>query len=167
VELRVTAFWDRVDQRGADECWPWQAGLTASGYGSLNKRTWGESVAHRLAWRLANESAIPDGMFICHHCDNPPCCNPAHLFLGTAQDNMRDRNAKGRAAPKVGRLNGRAILTEDQVREIRRVYRRGHKSRQGDPRSIPMLARKYGVSESAVRLVVNGQHWRHLEHVDA
>ena len=155
-------FWAKVDRRGPDECWLFVGARTHSGYGSLNKRVWGEGVAHRLAWRLATGRVIPEDMLVCHTCDNPPCCNPAHLFLGTQGDNARDRNAKGRAASKVGRLNGRALLTETDVREIRRVYRRGHKSRAGDSRSCVGLARRFGVSEDAIREVVKGRHWQHV-----
>jgi hypothetical protein len=155
-------FWAKVERRGPDECWPFLGARSCSGYGSLNRRTWGEGIAHRLAWRLTNDRAIPENTLVCHRCDNPPCCNPAHLFLGTQGDNARDRNAKGRAASKVGRLNGRALLTEVDVREIREVYRRGHRSRAGDPQSCVGLARRFGVSEDAIRRIVKGRNWQHI-----
>jgi hypothetical protein len=160
TEAMAAAFWSRVDVGRRDVCWLFLGGRTHGGYGALNRNVWGESVAHRLAWRLASKNRIPEGMQICHHCDNPPCVNPSHLFLGTPKDNMQDRNAKGRAASKIGELNGRARLTAEDVAYIRRVYRPGHKSRQGDPRAIPALARRFGVSQSAVRLAVQGKHWR-------
>jgi hypothetical protein len=87
-------FWSKVDIRAADDCWPWRGTTTGkTGYG----RAWrgpGWAAAHRLAWELTHGST-PDG-FVCHKCDNPPCCNPAHLFVGTHTDNMRDMFAKGR-----------------------------------------------------------------------
>jgi hypothetical protein len=155
-------FWARLPRGDTDACWPWPGATHPGGYGALNPSKWGETRAHRMAWKLANDRDIPAGMLVCHRCDNPPCCNPAHLFLGTHGDNSRDRNAKGRAAPKVGELNGRALLTQDDVQEIRRVYRRGHKSRAGDPRSCVGLSRTYGVSEDAIRQIVKGRHWGHL-----
>lgn len=87
-------LWAKVQKAGPDECWPWIAAKYRKGYGHLNDlgRT---KAAHRVAWELTN-GAIPDGMFVCHHCDNPSCCNPAHLFLGSAKDNTLDMIRKGR-----------------------------------------------------------------------
>jgi HNH endonuclease len=75
-------------------CWEWSGARDRYGYGKLRRDTvyW---KAHRLAWTLEH-GPIPDGMYVCHHCDNPPCVNPAHLFLGTSRDNQLDRVAKGR-----------------------------------------------------------------------
>lgn len=86
-------FWALVDRDG-DGCWEWCGALDGHGYG----RTWrdgGRFLAHRRAWECVN-GPIPEGMFVCHKCDNPPCCNPDHLFVGTALDNMRDAIRKGR-----------------------------------------------------------------------
>lgn len=98
-------FWIRVDgSAGDDACWPWLGARDPKGYGQAGKR-W---RAHRVAMFLTN-GPIPPGMFVCHHCDNPPCCNPAHLFIGTVTDNMRDCAAKGRTSRKggIGRLGKR------------------------------------------------------------
>lgn len=89
-------FWARVDVRGPDECWVWTGGRNSREYGVVWPRGSTNIGAHRLSWELANAVPIPAGLFICHRCDNPPCVNPAHLFLGTHQDNMRDAIAKGR-----------------------------------------------------------------------
>jgi hypothetical protein len=90
-------FWQHVDMSGGlFACWPWTGATFHWGHGAVkvNGRPWG---AHRIAWELTR-GPIPDGLLICHHCDNPPCCNPAHLFVGTHThlDNVRDMDAKGR-----------------------------------------------------------------------
>jgi len=89
-------FWRKVDRRGPDECWPWTGGKTPCGYGLIRSSGHGHlRQTHRVSWILANGS-IPRGMCVLHSCDNPPCCNPAHLWLGTHAENMADRDAKGR-----------------------------------------------------------------------
>jgi hypothetical protein len=88
-------FWSKVDRSGGpDACWPWMAYRNRDGYGSFRVDDHTES-AHRVAW-VEENGPVPEGMDVLHHCDNPPCCNPRHLFLGTAADNARDSVAKGR-----------------------------------------------------------------------
>lgn len=99
--LAARRFWARVDaSAGPDECWPWQGPVRSKGYGVWTLFTGPAArrvpqVASRIAWELAH-GAIPDGLWVLHHCDNPPCVNPRHLFLGTHQDNEDDKTAKGR-----------------------------------------------------------------------
>lgn len=90
------AFWSRVDKRGEGECWLWRGSLSRKGgYGALCHG--GKTLrATRVAWSLAHGRPFPDGLLACHSCDNPPCVNPAHIWAGTAADNMRDALAKGR-----------------------------------------------------------------------
>jgi len=88
-------FWARVDRGGPDDCWPWTATMLASGYGWVHAPEVGEERAHRVAWVLTI-GPIPEGQVACHRCDNPPCCNPGHLFLGTQAANVADRDEKGR-----------------------------------------------------------------------
>lgn len=112
-------FWSKVDKRGPDECWPWQAAprKKSEGYGAfwLDGR---HQPATRVAWILTN-GEFPKGKQVLHHCDNPPCCNPAHLFLGTNLENNADKVAKNRHV--YGSRNPNAKLTEQQVVEIKRL----------------------------------------------
>lgn len=88
-------FWARVARRGPDECWEWRGSRNAKGYGQVTNQG-ADRIAHRVAYEIA-KGAIPSGMMVCHTCDNPPCCNPAHLFVGSNADNIRDKVAKGRS----------------------------------------------------------------------
>jgi len=108
-------IWSKVAKAGADECWPWTHGKTLAGYGQTTVN--GEKrLAHRLAWELA-VGPIPAGLCILHRCDNPPCCNPAHLFLGTKKDNAADAIAKGRpfGRPRQTHCNRGHEFTEENT----------------------------------------------------
>ena len=92
----VSRFWSKVNRTdNPNDCWEWNASRVSGGYGQAI-RFGKSSVAHRVAWELT-QGPIPEGIFVCHRCDNRLCCNPAHLFLGTARDNNRDKMDKGRA----------------------------------------------------------------------
>ena len=116
-------------------------------------------MAHRVAWELAY-GQVPNGLFVCHRCDNPPCVRPEHLFLGTARDNTQDAIAKGRFVfnlrPETtrGEANGRAKITEDQVREIRKRRESGV--------GTGSLAKEYGLSRSFVQKIVRRERWSHV-----
>lgn len=172
-------FWAKVETRGADECWHWTESTSDDGYGFVRKDR-KTKRAHRVAWELTNGD-IPDGMKVLHKCDNPPCCNPNHLFLGTDQDNSDDKMKKGRfirlvgdrngsrrhpeARPRGenhwmkrlaykilrGERNGRARLTEAQVLEIRAERANGEKYSE--------LSKKFGISKTQIARIVKGESW--------
>jgi len=146
-------FWERVSTGGEDDCWEWLGAKLPSGYGKLNSKS-GESYAHRLSWKIAHGS-IPAGMSVLHRCDNRSCVNPRHLFVGTQADNLADMRQKGRGfIPDSSRgNNGRAKLTEGQVREISEKYDAGDTS-------YAILAREFNVHKSTIAYAVRGLHWR-------
>lgn len=135
----------------ADGCWEWAAYKTKQGYGRFGYG--GEKVyAHRIAWEIY-VGEIPAGMCVCHHCDNPSCVNPAHLFIGTHTDNMRDCANKGRnyTESQVGESNNNAKLTYERVVAIRAMRRDGVKN--------AVLAKEFGVSKSTVSSITQHHIW--------
>lgn len=110
----ATRFWAHVEK--GPGCWLWTGARTWSGHGTFNVGAKKFDRAHRVAYRLVH-GAIPDGLVVCHQCDNPPCVNPAHLWLGTQGDNLRDMMAKGRAGgqfkPKTHCIRGHAFTPEN------------------------------------------------------
>lgn len=139
-------------------CWEWK-GYKVRGYGRtiIGSRTDGTRktiAAHRLSYETF-VGPIPDGMDVCHKCDNPCCVNPDHLFVGTRQDNIDDRERKGRNKPPKGVRNGNAKLTEDDVISAR------HERLQNNT-SFQKLADKYGVSKHTIQDAVTGKRWAHV-----
>lgn len=107
----ATRFWVKVDRTDPDACWPWMGYRNVKGYGTF----WfagAHIIASRMAWQLSFGS-IPDGLLVCHHCDNPPCVNPTHLFLGTDLDNTADRIAKGRVFTRTHCKHGHEFTPEN------------------------------------------------------
>ena len=158
----VDRFWAKVDKSPgfgpSGDCWRWTGAISRAGYGVMNRggRT---ALTHRLSFELAHGS-IPAGASICHRCDNPPCCNPDHLFAGAPVENSADMVAKGRqlapgpTRPALGERHGQARLTASDVPVIRAAF-----ARKDD---LAALARQLGVSRSAVEDVAKGRTWRHI-----
>lgn len=119
-------FWARVSK--GDGCWEWMGYRDPRGYGRLSRSAWSSPrLAHRYSWELTL-GEIPDGLYVCHHCDNPPCVNPDHLFVGTARDNNDDKLSKGRGTPppvRKGIDHFNVTFDDDVVRWAREAYAAG------------------------------------------
>lgn len=146
-------FWAKAPARPDTTCWIWTGSLWPAGYGRV-RRDGHQLQAHRVAFAYAN-GPIPEGMDVLHRCDNPPCVNADHLYLGTDADNVRDRMERGRSARQLGEACGTAKLTEALVREMRRQHAAGVGFRR--------LGRAFGVSKHAASLAVTGQTWGHVK----
>lgn len=146
------SFWDRVEFGHPSECWPWPYYKVLSGYGQL--RFSGKSFqAHRIIWEELH-GKIPDGMCILHTCDNPPCVNPAHLFLGTKLDNTKDMISKGRKGNNKGEKNGPAKLTNNDVINIRQLISKGILQK--------FIAIVYNVDRTTISAINVGKSWSHI-----
>lgn len=146
-------FWSKVDKRGPDECWFWTGAVNEHGYGVMRpegRRSGATVKAHRVALMLTGVD-VTDRVVL-HHCDNPPCVNPAHLELGTQQDNLADMRAKGRG--NRGSVNGAAKLNEGDVALIRIWLALGVPQRE--------LCQFYGLSKGTMSSLANGKTWRHV-----
>ena len=143
-------LWSKIDRKSDDQCWEWQAARFRTGYGhfSLGRKGY---TAHRAVWIDIHGDPGSGDLEVCHTCDNRACCNPQHLFLGTSKTNAIDKVLKNRAARFPGERNQSARLKEAQVVDIR-TTNDSHAS----------TARKYGVSEAAVRAVRKRDTWQHL-----
>lgn len=158
--------WSKIDSTvGPDECWPWSKSHDRDGYAvvKIGNRQW--RVARWVLTQKLGRDILPTEVTR-HTCDNPPCCNPAHLIVGTARDNTADMLSRGRSitgdahwtrrAPERmrGTRNAAAKLTDDQVRDIRQQYAGG--ARQVD------LASQFGVSQTLISQIVRRAVWKHI-----
>lgn len=156
------AFWRHIIYADPNECWLWQGSISPKGYGRAHLQG-REIPAHRLSWEI-HHGLIPDNLWVLHKCDNPPCCNPRHLFLGTAKDNTQDMIAKGRRKgeyknntrrPYVeGELNHSAKVTEQIVYSLRQRFQQKEKIRD--------LANEFGVRYQLVWNIVHYKTWKHI-----
>lgn len=145
---------ERIARRGwtvtASGCHEWNGMRTRGGYGVITAPGGDVEYLHRIMYRQ-HHGEIPDGYSVCHSCDNPPCSNVAHLFLGAHVDNMRD--AVGKRRHSYGQRNGRAKLTAEQVTEIRGLLAAGALSQ-------PEIGAIYGVTQGCISAIAVGKSWR-------
>lgn len=145
-------FWAKVSK--TETCWLWTAYTDDWGYGQIGRGRCGERKirAHRVSWTL-HFGPIPNGLFVLHSCDNPPCVRPDHLWLGTNADNNRDAASKGRSA--CGESNGQSKLTEHQVKMIRRL-------RATTTFTQAQIARRFGIAQSMVSMIERRHKWKRV-----
>lgn len=153
-------LWSRIKKGTPDECWYWTGAHTPAGYGviSVNNHM---TTAHRIVYILIY-GEVDDNLIVCHTCDNPPCCNPNHLFIGTHKTNAEDKVKKGRQprGDKIsfrmrGEKNPHSILTKKQVFEIRKaVINKTDTQRQ--------LAAKHGVQVACISKIITRRTWKHI-----
>lgn len=158
IEHRAHDFWARVARGKPNRCWLWTA-ICIRGYGCFHHQG-GRIRAHRAAWILT-WGDVPDGLYVLHACDEPACCNPRHLMLGSILANVTDRERKGRSAPPPkkwleavrpkGARHGRAKLTEAEASAI-----------LADTRNLKLVAADYGVSERTIWSIRKRETWLHL-----
>lgn len=160
IELRRKQFYSRVAVSSPDQCWPW----TGCRYPitSENKWDYGKTqifgyvtTAHRASFLFTGQP-VPSGMLVCHKCDNPPCVNPGHLFLGTSLDNLEDCASKGRRVfnPNKGELHYRSELTDSDVLQIRSMRASGMKLKD--------IGQEFGIPFKHVSLISLRKRWKHI-----
>lgn len=147
-----TRFWLKVLPPNENGCRLWSDNTNKDGYGQVRIQD-KMCKAHRIAY-LLSIGPVPEGFNVCHKCDIPACCNPAHLFLGTQSDNLRDMREKGRAFAAYGERHGSSKLTESDVLEIRNLYAKGEKQR--------ILADLFGISQVSVSSILLRKTWSHV-----
>ncbi len=149
----IERFWKRVDVKGEDECWKYLGYKNRQGYGEY----WNGSrvAAHRFVMMLVLGHELQENEQALHLCDNPPCCNPAHLYIGTNADNMKDKMKRGRHRAAQGSQHPMAKLTEKEVLEIRRLYKTGNCT-------YPELGNLFGVGRCVIGSIVRRKTWKHI-----
>jgi len=150
TEADKVRFWEKVARRGPDECWEWTEGRGKGGYGIFHD-CYVAYYAHRIAFVVTYGDTE---LRVLHDCNHPWCCNPAHLYAGTQRQNIQQCHAEGRAADHRGEKHGYSKLTEDDVREIRRLYAGGRFHRE--------IAEEYGIALSHVSRICNRKSWKHI-----
>jgi len=162
TELKIR-FWEKVDKKAArifwpnvqmgDRCWLWTGAKLQHGYGMIGRggKRGGYLLAHRASWEI-HFGAIPSRLLVCHHCDNPSCVNPAHLFLASHRENSADAVQKGRLS--VGEHRPQSKLNDVAVASIRRRAAQGETNRE--------IAQDYNVSAVTIHAVVHRKTWKHI-----
>lgn len=151
TEKNLRNFWRKVSKLGSDECWLWTGCVGKKGYGQFGVNG-NMDGAHRVSWQI-HYGGIPSGLCVCHSCDNPPCVNPAHLWLGTTLDNILDKEIKGRGNQPKGEVHSQSKLTHAQVNEIRAQYAAGGTTQAA-------IGIQFGVADGTISDIINGITWK-------
>lgn len=148
-------FWDKVDITSKHSCWEWVGAKDKNGYGLFQLRTKHTVRAHRFSYEEFF-GIIPNGLFVCHKCDNPSCVNPTHFFLGTPKDNLQDASKKRRLPGGHGpkwEKNGQAKISKKDVIEIRRLYKTGEFFHY-------QIAKSFGIKKSQIGRIIRMESWK-------
>lgn len=166
-EADISRFWSYVEIAAPDACWLWSLTKSTGGYGQISFARKNRK-AHRVAYFL-HYGVDPESKLVCHRCDNPPCCNPSHLFLGTEKDNTQDAKRKGRLKAGVGARHGtkthpeshangersvKSKLTDETARLVRDLYASGQRQHE--------IAAQVGITREGVSQIVRGNNWKHV-----
>ncbi len=164
--MTESEFFQKVDKiAGPAECWPWKGAKDRKGYGvtSINGKFF---LAHRASYFFSRGS-VDAKLKVCHTCDNPPCCNPSHLFQGTSKDNSDDMVSKGRQSRgdshaqaltpsrKRGEDNPTSVMTDEKVIQLRKLFNE-------TTTTLSALADQFGIGYGTAEKIVNGITWKHL-----
>lgn len=151
--LQIHKFWDKVAIGNIEDCWEWKNGKDKDGYGKvcINYK---HTRSHRVAYTLTY-GKIEGGLWVLHKCDNPPCCNPRHLFLGTPKDNAVDRALKGHNKEQEGKKNKMSKLEDTKIVEIRKLVKNGL--------STYKVGKMFGVSQQTISSICCYKLWKHIE----
>lgn len=148
----IQRFLSNCSHGDLKKCWEWSGMMNTNGYGRFSYKD-NHVLAHRVSFEMFVHE-IPDGMVVCHKCDNRKCVNPMHLWVGSQSDNLKDAFRKGRMVhpEPTGDKNGNAKLTWGKVREIRKLHESGVKKY--------LIASSFGISPSTVGNITNNQTWK-------
>ena len=151
----IKRFWEKVSIKGKEDCWEWHGIRNEKGYGRLTAGRGVNLKAHRVAFALSNNGFVADDINVLHTCDNPPCCNPAHLFTGTMKDNTQDMLKKGRGSSPPHAYGKKHHNTKfDEATAIKIIK---------DTRTLHVIAADYGISWMTVFRLKHGKTWKQLD----